>query len=162
MTDIPDLLRNGNGGFDLMWDGGRTEIPWDRLLKWHNEIGKDVHQAAAGVLQPPQAGDTAVTLKGYRTEDLDTLARTLYGECRSESREGKIAVAHVIKNRADNPKWWCRKSGDGIPDDTIEAVCRHPWQFSCWNLDDPNRPKLLAATPADKKFASAWMWPRRS
>lgn len=46
--------------------------------------------------------------------------------------EGQIAVAWVIRSRATNPGWWSRQRGDGIPDDTIEAVCLDPHQFSCW------------------------------
>ena len=68
----------------------------------------------------------------YRSQDVLVLARTLWGECRGELREGKIAVAWVIRNRATNPGWWSRQRGDGIPDDTIEAVCLDPHQFSCW------------------------------
>lgn len=68
----------------------------------------------------------------YRREDVLTMARTLWGECRGEPREGQIAVAWVIRNRAENPGWWSRQRGDGIPDDTIEAVCLDPHQFSCW------------------------------
>ena len=68
----------------------------------------------------------------YRPEDVLALARTLWGECRGEPREGQIAVAWVIRNRATNPGWWSRERGDGIPDDTIEAVCLDRNQFSCW------------------------------
>ena len=36
--------------------------------------------------------------------DIDTLARTIYGEARGESRQGKIAVACVILNRVKRKK----------------------------------------------------------
>ena len=68
----------------------------------------------------------------YRPEDVLAMARTLWGECRGEPRDGQIAVAWVIRNRAENPGWWSRERSDGIPDDTIEAVCLDPHQFSCW------------------------------
>lgn len=58
---------------------------------------------------------------------LDTMARTLWGEARGEPIEGQIAVAWVIRNRAENGRWWGRD---------IEGVCRKPWQFSCWH-DQP-------------------------
>ena len=67
----------------------------------------------------------------YRPEDVLALARTLWGECRGEPREGQIAVAWVIRNRAENPGWWSRQR-DGVPDDTVEAVCLDRNQFSCW------------------------------
>jgi N-acetylmuramoyl-L-alanine amidase len=76
--------------------------------------------------------------------DLQTMALTVWAEARGESREGQIAVAWVIRNRWRNPGWWSRQKGDGIPDDTITAVCRDPWQFSCWNPSDPNLFRLLS------------------
>lgn len=75
-----------------------------------------------------------------RSEDLDILARTIYGEARGEDWEGKIAVGHVVLNRA-------------IRRDTSAAhEAQRPWQFSCWNHNDPNRAKLLAVTEADAAF----------
>lgn len=76
-------------------------------------------------------------------EDLDVMARTLWGEARGESLEGKIGVAWVIKNRADKPSWWGKD---------ITGVCKAPWQFSCWLPNDPNRAKLLAVKTTDEMF----------
>ena len=75
-------------------------------------------------------------------QDLTTMALTVWAEARGESREGQQAVAWVIRTRYENPGWWSRQRGDGIPDDTITAVCREPWQFSAWNPSDPNRSRL--------------------
>lgn len=58
------------------------------------------------------------------------------------------AVACVIRNRASHP----RKSWGG---NEIPNVCQHPRQFSCWNSDDPNLPKLMAVTREDPAFATA-------
>lgn len=66
-------------------------------------------------------------------EALDTMARTIWGEARGESWIGKLAVAHVILNRVKADAWWGKD---------IEGVCRHPYQFSCWNEGDRNRPLL--------------------
>ena len=71
-------------------------------------------------------------------KDLDALARTCAGEARGETWEGMIAVCWVVKNRFLKPGWWTRERGDGIEDDTIEAACHDPKQFSCWNAHDPN------------------------
>lgn len=87
--------------------------------------------------------------------DLDILARTLWGEARSEGRKGMEAVASVIMNRLGRPGWWSRQRGDGIADDTIAAVCLDPWQFSAWNRNDPNRAKMLAVTEKDAAFSLA-------
>lgn len=80
--------------------------------------------------------------------ELDTMARTVWGEARGEVDPGMAAVAWVIKNRADKGGWW---------GSTIEAVCTKAWQFSCWNVNDPNRPKLMAVTMDDPCFAKAMM-----
>lgn len=73
-------------------------------------------------------------------QDIDTLARTIYGEARGEDAEGRRLVAEVILNR-----FWTgyrRKR-------TITDVCLDPWQFSCWNANDPNREKLLRVDYTD-------------
>lgn len=82
--------------------------------------------------------------------DEETVARTVWGEARGEPFNGKIAIAWVIRNRVEldlhgdeKPDWW----GEGY-----EAVCLKPWQFSCWNANDPNREKLLAVTDADAMY----------
>ncbi len=75
-------------------------------------------------------------------EDLEIMALTVWAEARGESVKGQRAVAWVIRNRFENPGWWSRNTGDGIPDDTITAVCKDPYQFSCWNPSDPNRARL--------------------
>lgn len=75
--------------------------------------------------------------------DIDVLTRTLYGEARGESDEGRIAVAWVVKNRAARPSWWGRD---------IAGVCTAPYQFSCWNKNDPNREKLISLSPADPLY----------
>ena len=74
--------------------------------------------------------------------DLDITALTVWAEARGESIEGQKAVIHVIKNRLDNPRWWSRHFGDGIIDDTLAAVCRDPFQFSCWNPADSQSKRL--------------------
>ena len=73
--------------------------------------------------------------------DIAVLARTLWGEARGESQAGLEAVAWTIRNRVfDGRKnsWW----GEGYA-----GVCQKPWQFSCWNANDPNSPYLKGAKP---------------
>jgi spore germination cell wall hydrolase CwlJ-like protein len=66
---------------------------------------------------------------------IDVLARTIYGEARGEYHrlEGGlaalIAIGNVIMNRYRQQSWYGK---------TIAEVCQKPWQFSCWNKDDPN------------------------
>ncbi|MGH8384021.1 MAG: cell wall hydrolase [Pseudomonas sp.] len=69
-------------------------------------------------------------------KDRDILARTIWGEARGESPAGKVAVAWTIRNRVFDGKeksWW----GEGYA-----GVCQRPYQFSCWNRNDPNHPFL--------------------
>jgi len=76
-------------------------------------------------------------------EATDVLARTLWGEARGEGRRGVEAVAAVIMNRLAAGRWGA----------TVDAVCRAPKQFSCWNPGDPNRPKLEAVDARNPAFA---------
>ena len=73
--------------------------------------------------------------------DIDILARTIYGEARGEKTAGKKAVACVIMNRYKAKKWFSGK--------TIAETCQKPWQFSCWNKNDPNRQKIMNATAVE-------------
>ena len=79
--------------------------------------------------------------------DLDVLARTIFGEARGELLGGKIAVAHVVLNRVAAKRWFGR---------TIKEVCLKPYQFSCWNENDPNRNLLLRVEYRDPTFRSCW------
>lgn len=74
---------------------------------------------------------------GVSAQDIVIMAATIWGEARGEPYQGKFAVACVIMNRLNRPGWWSRQPADGVPDDTIAAVCVDPMQFSCWNKSDP-------------------------
>lgn len=73
-------------------------------------------------------------------EDLEILARTVYGEASAEPPLGRLAVAWVVLNRWRSGKWFAGK--------TIAATCRKRWQFSCWNAGDPNRARIEKASLA--------------
>ncbi|CAA7617668.1 cell wall hydrolase [Magnetospirillum sp. UT-4] len=81
--------------------------------------------------------------------EIDILARTLWGEARGEPLRGIEAVAAVVMNRVARAKaaggryWW---GGD------VATVCRRPWQFSCWNENDPNSGKCAAITTENRAF----------
>lgn len=82
------------------------------------------------------------------TTDEDILARTLYGEARGEGLAGLEAVAAVILNRVAfssrrGKYWW---------GNTVGEVCRKPWQFSCWNDNDPNSRLIALVNDDDKVF----------
>jgi spore germination cell wall hydrolase CwlJ-like protein len=84
---------------------------------------------------------------------IDVLARTLWGEARGDGSAGMQAVANVVCNRARIGGWW---GGD------IITVCQKPFQFSCWNKDDPNYRKLLAVDDDDLAFVTAQRLARRA
>jgi spore germination cell wall hydrolase CwlJ-like protein len=98
--------------------------------------------------------------KAFLSElEIDVLARTLWGEARSEGANGMRAVAHVILNRvliaeANGGEYWWGHD--------VITVCQKPYQFSCWNPADPNRPKLMKVDEADTEFATALRIARRA
>lgn len=90
-----------------------------------------------------------------RAKDVDTLARTIWGESRNEGYQGMQAVANVCINR-----FRLRAAGKGYPSfgqkgASIAQICRAPLQFSCWNSNDPNLPKMQAVTNKDVNFRTA-------
>ena len=64
---------------------------------------------------------------------LDILARTLFGEARSEALIGVVAVANVIMHRVRRGGWWGKD---------VAGVCLSPHQFSCWSTADWNTRNL--------------------
>jgi hypothetical protein len=86
-------------------------------------------------------------------------AAALWGEARGTNLTAMQAVANVIINRAIQPhKWWAHQEylpGDNQDTDAVLAACikavlLKPWQFSCFNLDDPNRAKMLEPWANDR------------
>lgn len=67
--------------------------------------------------------------------DEELLARLVWGEARGESLDGQIAVANVVMNRVKSGKY----GGVG----GVKGVCLKPWQFSCFNANDPNLKLML-------------------
>lgn len=72
---------------------------------------------------------------GIEAQDDDVLfSMLLFGEARGEIDEAKIGVGWVVWNRNLHPRWWGKN---------LRGVILKPFQFSCLNLGDPNRTKLL-------------------
>lgn len=91
--------------------------------------------------------------------EIDVLARTLWGEARSEGETGMRAVAHVVLNRVEKAE---AKGGKHWWGHDIITVCQKPYQFSCWNPADPNRTKLMAVNGENIYFATALRVARRA
>lgn len=81
--------------------------------------------------------------------DIQILARTIYGEARGEYKKvngglsALIAVANVVINRTKQKNRFGR---------TVTEVCQKPWQFSCWNANDPNFPLIKQDIIMDHVF----------
>lgn len=73
-------------------------------------------------------------------EQFDCLVTTLYHEARGESVEGILAVAKVVLNRSDSPKY--PKTVCGV---VKQQLVKGVWQFSFW------REKRLLSKPVDKQ-----------
>jgi N-acetylmuramoyl-L-alanine amidase len=84
--------------------------------------------------------------KPITASDIDTAARTIWGESRGEPWLGQLGVAFVIRWRAEKGGWW---------GSTIKAVCLKDWQFSAWNKNDPNRAKMLELDTAGNAYRQA-------
>jgi Cell Wall Hydrolase len=73
----------------------------------------------------------------YDSEERDYLIRTIVFEASGETREGKVAVAHVILNRTRS----------GIWGDNIKNVVTQPWQFEPWMTKRRQIERLSADDP---------------
>lgn len=101
---------------------------------------------------------TSKDIRFYEDLAVDVLARTIWGEARGQVKEGMEAVASVVLNRVAIARerggyWW---------GSDIVQVCQKPFQFSCWNANDPNRPKLLAVDDKNIHFATCKRIARRA
>jgi cell wall hydrolase len=85
----------------------------------------------------------------WRQNELTLLTMCIYGESRSESYEGKLAIGYVVMNRLHERKWFGK---------TLREVILKPYQFSCFNRNDPNYRKLFKPKARYWKecFKAAW------
>lgn len=77
--------------------------------------------------------------------NIEWSARIAWGEARGEPDGGMQAVINVMVNRARDPRY----------PGSLAAVARQRWQFTAFNRDDPNRPKLEAVADDDPEFQRA-------
>jgi N-acetylmuramoyl-L-alanine amidase len=82
--------------------------------------------------------------------DYETARRTLYGEARNQPLEEMIAIAWVIRTRAERPgkTWW----GDSVAEVCMKVSKGGVHQFSCWNAGDPNRVEIVKAQDGNPKL----------
>lgn len=111
-------------------------------LSWLGDLfGRASGGGSADVYVPPSLGGGTYTpttpVAPTASNDVLTLARTIYGEAASETQSGKEAVANVVMNRVRDRRW----------PSNVASVCRQPWQFSCWNASDPMRARIEKLFP---------------
>lgn len=83
---------------------------------------------------------TQETSSTYTEEDVDYMAKTMYGECRDEKCRandyaGMRAVGHVIKNRTQERN------------KSVKEVVLEKNQFHVWRRSDPNYSKMTKKHP---------------
>ncbi len=122
-----------------------------------NATAADISTAHDGKKPGPKAAPGAAP-KTPRDSAVETLARTIYGEARGELVRGKEAVAAVVMNRVRRAMerggyWWGT---------TAIEVCTRPWQFACWNENDPNRAKIEAVGRDNRNFQACLRIARRA
>lgn len=89
------------------------------------------------------------------TEDLNCLALNIYFEARSEPLDGKLAVGHVVLNRAADKRY---------PNKICEVVKqggekrRNKCQFSWWCDGRSDRPRDLQAWKESRVIARVVFW----
>lgn len=88
----------------------------------------------------PEIQETVAVEPDIDDAELDCLAKNIYHEARGESREGKLAVAHVTMNRVHSnrfpdtvcgvvhqavySKWWWEEKGKRVP---VRNKCQFSW-----------------------------------
>jgi len=70
------------------------------------------------------------------TDPIAVLACTIWMEARSDGLEGMHAVANVVLNRANHPRWWGKD---------VCSVCLMHEQFSSWNAGSTQIPLVIDA-----------------
>lgn len=93
-------------------------------MKTYNKIQSIVYVVLIAFL----VWATQVRGEGYTKQEI--VAITILAEARGEGKSGMYAVACVISQRVKERK------------KSAAQVCLQPWQFSCWNKNDPQRPHL--------------------
>jgi len=70
----------------------------------------------------------------WNLSEEELLALVIWAEARGEPYDGRRAVGTVILNRLDKNGWFGK---------TLHEVILKPFQFSCFNISDPQFKKLV-------------------
>lgn len=112
----------------------------------------DTSEAKASLIHPTEVTPVVTKLpsvpyvhveplpKRYTSEDLDCMARNIYFEARNESRAGMAAVAQVVMNRVEDPRF---------PSTPCEVI--YQAQVSQWHLKNTGK-----VVPLRNKCQFSW------
>ena len=116
------ILRN-NG-----WFQGKKGLEGINVKKSNEE--EDPNGTETGSLDQETLEQNSPASTQLSDADRDATIRTIYGEARGETAEGQMAVANVIRNRTNDPRW----------PNTATGVVRqgNGSQFNAWRPSDPN------------------------
>jgi len=109
-------------------------IVFDYLLR-----GKDVKEVPVPI--PVPCPDDF-----KKWQPLLLMTACIFGEARGEPYDAKVAVAWVIKNRLKKDGWFGKN---------LKEVILKPYQFSCFNENDPNKEKMK--NPLEYEPFSVWV-----
>ncbi|RMD60712.1 MAG: cell wall hydrolase [Alphaproteobacteria bacterium] len=121
-------------------------------LSWIRQTGVVMVGLLTGLVLIPVEPATA---KSNVTEQIRCLALTIYFEARGEPDEGKLAVAHVVMNRASHPLF---------PRDVCQVVrqggekLRYRCQFTWWCDGRSDRPRDSRAWRHSLALARRVFW----
>ncbi len=79
------------------------------------------------------------------------LTMLVWGEARGEPDQGKLAVAEVVRNRVERPRWWGK---------TWHEVMLKPYQFSIFNAGDPSLNSLQDLFEGERRQRALTLWRR--
>ena len=135
------LPEDGQQGANAVYGPIAPVLDWYSVQPYLQGDSADAAPTVAAAPRPATApavqARVATPLAGAAGFDapheIDIVAATLWGEARNQGEQGMRAVASVIENR--------RRQGYRNKV-TAATVCLDPWQFSCWNANDPNLPRL--------------------
>ncbi len=141
-------------------NAGWSGIPTETLLGRSAPLAQDNPFHIRGSFRPqskPQpVPATAAELRQLQVkEDLNCLALNIYFEARSEPRQGKLAVAHVVMNRMASrhfPGSIC-----GVVQQGGEKV-RHRCQFSWWCDGQSDKPVNARSWQESQALARLVYW----
>lgn len=111
--------------------------------------GQPVHSVLEGhaaPVTPAHAKSPVPSAKSFDEVSDDVLLGMLvYGEARNAPDYIQEMIARTVYSRSGKGKWW---------GNTPREVILKPWQYSCFNPNDPNRAKML--NPSAYEPVSVW------